>query len=447
MTTRRSPAAVVHTVADGVGAARAARRHQRRRRRRRARRRSSLATQRADGGWDEDEFTGTGFPRHFYLRYWMYRDYFPLMELGQRVTELMKQKQYAPMTIAQMAPSLYAANQGFLDSVPVEKIHVGLGAHAMAVVPPWEDAVTLGANAAARVFRQGEVRPDEIGLLVAATETAVDHAKPIGIFLHDLLGLPPICRTFEVKHACYGGTAGIMLAADWIRSGAARGRKALVVATDIARYDVGSSAEFTQGAGAAAVVVSEEPRLLRMGPTTGLYARNVYDFWRPLDRREALVDGKFSLDCYLDALRGAVADYRSALNGHGGGSLLERFAAFLYHTPFLPRWRTRHRGGGGRIAGLTPAAVGERFERSWSTQAEPAIGLARQAGNTYTASLYLCLAWLLEREGATLEGRELALSPTARVAARSSSPRDRCPGSASRARASGRRHSSRRAAC
>ena len=158
------------------------------------------------------------------------------------------------------------------------------------------------------------------------------------------------------------------------------------------------------------MVVSEEPRLLRMGPTTGLYARNVYDFWRPLDRREALVDGKFSLDCYLDALRGAVADYRSALNGHGGGSLLERFAAFLYHTPFPKMAHKAHR----RLVedesqGLTPAAVGERFERSWSTQAEPALGLARQAGNTYTASLYLCLAWLLEREGATLEGRELAL--------------------------------------
>ena len=74
---------VSHAVADGVGAARPARR-----------RRSDvgdavvrgvehlLATQRADGGWDEDEFTGTGFPRHFYLRYWMYRDYFPLMALG-----------------------------------------------------------------------------------------------------------------------------------------------------------------------------------------------------------------------------------------------------------------------------------------------------------------------------------------------------------------------------
>ena len=37
----------------------------------------------ADGTWEEQEFTGTGFPRHFYLRYHMYRHYFPLMALGQ----------------------------------------------------------------------------------------------------------------------------------------------------------------------------------------------------------------------------------------------------------------------------------------------------------------------------------------------------------------------------
>jgi squalene-hopene/tetraprenyl-beta-curcumene cyclase len=41
----------------------------------------------ADGGdagtWDEPEFTGTGFPRHFYLRYHLYRHYFPLMALGR----------------------------------------------------------------------------------------------------------------------------------------------------------------------------------------------------------------------------------------------------------------------------------------------------------------------------------------------------------------------------
>ncbi len=38
--------------------------------------------QQTDGTWDELHFTGTGFPRHFYLRYYMYRNYFPLMVLG-----------------------------------------------------------------------------------------------------------------------------------------------------------------------------------------------------------------------------------------------------------------------------------------------------------------------------------------------------------------------------
>ena len=39
-------------------------------------------TQQSDGTWDERHFTGTGFPKHFYLRYYMYRNYFPLMALG-----------------------------------------------------------------------------------------------------------------------------------------------------------------------------------------------------------------------------------------------------------------------------------------------------------------------------------------------------------------------------
>jgi squalene-hopene/tetraprenyl-beta-curcumene cyclase len=42
-----------------------------------------LRTQRSDGTWEEREFTGTGFPRHFYLRYHLYRHVFPLMALGQ----------------------------------------------------------------------------------------------------------------------------------------------------------------------------------------------------------------------------------------------------------------------------------------------------------------------------------------------------------------------------
>ena len=42
-----------------------------------------VKTQHSDGTWNEDEFTGTGFPCHFYLKYHLYQQYFPLMALGR----------------------------------------------------------------------------------------------------------------------------------------------------------------------------------------------------------------------------------------------------------------------------------------------------------------------------------------------------------------------------
>jgi hydroxymethylglutaryl-CoA synthase len=294
-------------------------------------------------------------------------------------------------------------------SVPPEKISIGLGAHEMAVAPPWEDTVTLAANAGERLFAQGLTRPEEIGLLLVATETAVDHAKPASIFVHELLGLPANCRTFELKHACYSGTAGVMIAADWLRSPASRGRKALVIAADIARYDVGSSAEFTQGAGAAAVLLSREPRLLELEPQSGVFASNVYDFWRPLERREALVDGKFSLDCYLDALSGALADYRQT---HGDQALLERFAALLYHTPFPKMAYKAHlRLAEHDLAARVPDAErrAQEAERTYASLVEPHLAMARRVGNSYTASLYLCLAWYASQRASELAGKEAGL--------------------------------------
>ena len=55
------------------------------------------------------------------------------LERGQRVTELMKQPQYAPLSVAEMAISLYAVNEGYLDDVEVEKVapfEAALHAHA-----------------------------------------------------------------------------------------------------------------------------------------------------------------------------------------------------------------------------------------------------------------------------------------------------------------------------
>jgi F-type H+-transporting ATPase subunit alpha len=55
------------------------------------------------------------------------------LERGRRVTELMKQKQYQPLTVAEMALSLYAVNEGYMDDVPANKIvDFEAGLHAFA---------------------------------------------------------------------------------------------------------------------------------------------------------------------------------------------------------------------------------------------------------------------------------------------------------------------------
>jgi squalene-hopene/tetraprenyl-beta-curcumene cyclase len=51
-----------------------------------------VQTQTAEGTWDERAFTGTGFPRHFYLRYHLYRHIFPLMALGQYRARVAKRR-------------------------------------------------------------------------------------------------------------------------------------------------------------------------------------------------------------------------------------------------------------------------------------------------------------------------------------------------------------------
>ena len=59
-----------------------------------------LHTQCEDGTWDEPEFTGTGFPRVFYLRYHYYPIYFPLLALSQWAVEV------EPLLTADKPPAL-----------------------------------------------------------------------------------------------------------------------------------------------------------------------------------------------------------------------------------------------------------------------------------------------------------------------------------------------------
>ncbi len=304
------------------------------------------------------------------------------------------------------------------------KFTVGLGAREMAVADPGEDTVALAATAAARLLRSSDIDRAKIGMLVCGTETGVDHSKPVASFVQGLLELPRAMRTFDTQHACYGGTAALMAACDWIASGAAAGRSALVICSDIARYGLETPGEPTQGAAAVAMLVSDRPALLRLDHgLSGVYSTHVHDFWRPVGRREALVDGHYSIDCYLDAVSGAYRMWRDEATRRevvreDGSPRSTQLARIAYHMPFCKMARKAHaqvrrveleelRGGA-----LDEAALAREEAdgaASFEAQVAPSLMLPSRIGNTYTASLYLGLASMLEAHAAELAGKRVGL--------------------------------------
>lgn len=301
---------------------------------------------------------------------------------------------------------------------PAKYTH-GLGAREMAVAEPGEDTVSLAAAAARRALAAARFDPDDLGLLVVGTETGVDHSKPVASFVHGLLELPRAMRVYDTQHACYGGTAGLMTAVEWIASGAADGRSALVICSDIARYGVATAGEPTQGAGAIAMLVTAGPALLEVDVgITGASSTHVHDFWRPLGHREAQVDGHYSVECYLDAVAGAYRGWRERAVErelvHDRSPASEQLAAICYHVPFCKMARKAHT----RVrrcdledesALWDVAAEEQRAAASFREQVEPSLGLCARVGNVYTGSLYLGLAGLLHARGANLIRRRIGM--------------------------------------
>lgn len=276
---------------------------------------------------------------------------------------------------------------------PAKYTH-GLGAREMAVADPGEDTVSLAATAARRALAAAGIDKRELGMIVVGTETGVDHSKPVASFVHGLLDLPRAMRVYDTQHACYGGTAGLMTAIEWIASGAAAGRRALVICADIARYGVNTAGEPTQGAGAVAMVVSTDPALVQIDVgVSGTSSTHVHDFWRPLGHREAQVDGHYSVQCYLDAAADAYAGWRAAAAARDVSTDLARIC---YHVPFCKMAKKAHLHLG-------------FDEASFETQVAPSLVLCARVGNIYTGSLYLGLAGLLDVQAGDLARRRIGM--------------------------------------
>jgi 3-hydroxy-3-methylglutaryl CoA synthase len=255
-----------------------------------------------------------------------------------------------------------------------ERQVTGLGLLRRSLPPAFEDPVTLAANAARPLPTEG------VELLVVASESGVDFAKPISSYVHRHLGLAARCRHVEVKHACYGGTAGLLLAAAWVRANP--GKRALVVMTDMARRLFGDPAEPAEGAGAAALLVAEDPRVLALDPWSGVCAREVYDVMRPTPTRE-VIHSALSLAAYLDLLEVAWAGYGEA----AGPGAFERLEWFAYHTPVPPLVEQAH-----------ALVVDDRADAAahFDARVRPSLRYTRELGNTYSACLYAALAGLCD---------------------------------------------------
>ncbi len=265
--------------------------------------------------------------------------------------------------------------------VSTDKYHVGLGIYQMAASPPDEDIITLGANAAVEALK--DIERDSIRLVLFATESGIDQSKAAGMYIHKLLKLSPHCRILELKQACYSATGALMLAKEWLK--AHPKYKALIIASDIARYGLGMPGEPSQGAGAVALILSNNPKLASFEDGSGIYTEDAMDFWRPNYRDEALVDGKHSVDLYLKALKESWQDYQN-----NTGRSYQDHGHFLFHIP-IPRLAEKAYQ---RLAIINQ--LDKPSDADIAKNLNDSLKYSRTIGNCYTASLYLGLISLLE---------------------------------------------------
>ena len=276
--------------------------------------------------------------------------------------------------------------------VDPNKYLIGIGQEKQAVIPPTQDIVTMGANAADRILTDEDRK--QISTIIVATESGIDNSKAAAIYVKELLQLDPFVRAVEVKEACYSGTAALQFARGLISLNP--DEKVLIIAADIARYGLETSGEVTQGGGAIAMMISAEPRVLAIDGPSVPYSEDVMDFWRPLYASEALVDGKYSTSVYIDFFQKTLERYQTLTD-----QTLSDMAAMIFHLPFTKMGKK-----------ALDAILGDQNDPHsvlMRTQLAASQALSRQVGNLYTGSLYLALLSLLTRSHNLQSGDRIGL--------------------------------------
>ena len=364
-------------------------------------------------------------------------------------------------------PRLYLDASDFAKARGLDpgKLERGLGIGQMAIVDTNQDPACLAANACLRVMQKNKLTPDKIGRLYVATESAFDESKAMNSYvigmLEQVYGKDTFghCGGIECKFACVSGSYALYDNTNWIRAGEAEDKYALVVVSDIAKYDLGSSGEVTQGAGAVAMLLNDNPRLLSFDPkVTSTSIKNEYDFYRPFGKETPIVHGQYSNLLYLIQVKNALIDYKRRVKETGliklkeGETILDHVDYLNMHLPYsnmgkkalaylvrhewrdLPRWEKIIEEIGmkepipkdprGTIESVLEDAEfmandhqftklftsTEMYAELYESKLASSLIASKMIGNLYTASLYLGFRSSLEFEyqkGIDLKGKRV----------------------------------------
>lgn len=248
-------------------------------------------------------------------------------------------------------------------NIEPEKLEKGLGLIKMTLPDVHQDAVVFGANALTKLILDHNINLNEISRIYVGTESAIDSSKPISSFLISLIeqkfGEDTLaeCDVVDFTFACIGGVDALQNCIDFVKLNPAK--KAIVVTTDFAKYDLNSTGEYTQGAGALAMLVTSNPRIIAFDNNWATSTKGVFDFFKPyrsiskeaitkninndswFDNLEAEIeihkdqpvfDGQYSNQCYMDRTRAAYFSFKKLKNTTE--TLYNSWNSIIMHLPY-----------------------------------------------------------------------------------------------------------------
>ena len=188
-------------------------------------------------------------------------------------------------------PQLFVSIEELAErrDIPYPKLNKGLGLERMAIPDVNEDAASFAANALIKLFDDFDINPKDIGRIYLGTESALDASKPTATYAVEVLEQElsktygerclKNCDVVDMTFACVGAVDALHNSLDWVSNGT--NRNAIVVASDLSKYELNSTGEYTQGAGAVAMLIKENPSILAIDPVWGVATKSEGDFFKP----------------------------------------------------------------------------------------------------------------------------------------------------------------------